>query len=106
MNYIGAIVKILEIPKQKLLNPMPNTTCITFRAQLPQIRKQKVVTLVVWGNLALQVLNFYKVNDYILIEGYPSIQIISNGQKTSLKKVSITVVKVYPLLLNSTNKLS
>ena len=104
MNYIGAVVKILEVPKQQLINS--KTLVIKFRAQLPQVRKHRVVKLVFWNNLALAVLNYYKVNDYILIEGYTSIRknSTSNG-----KKVTITVVKVYPLLLNynpSINKLS
>ena len=34
-NYIGGIVKILEVPKQKFLN---NTIAVTeFRVQLPQV---------------------------------------------------------------------
>jgi hypothetical protein len=106
MNYIGAIVKILEVPKEKLINS--NTLVIKFRAQLPQVRKDRVVKLVFWNNLALAVRNYYKVNDYILIEGYTSIRKNSTSNK-SLKKVTISVVKVYPLLLNSNrsiNKLS
>ena len=106
MNYIGAIVKILEVPKEKLINS--NTLVIKFRAQLHQVRKDRVVKLVFWNNLALAVRNSYKVNDYILIEGYTSIRKKSTSNK-SLKKVTITVVKVYPLLLNSNrsiNKLS
>ena len=78
MNYIGAIVKILETPKQKFINS--NTLVIKFRAQLPQVRQIQIVKLVIWGNLARAVLNYYKINDYILIEGYASIRenIISN----------------------------
>ena len=109
MNYIGAIVKILETPKQKFINS--NTLVIKFRAQLPQVRQIQIVKLVIWGNLARAVLNYYKINDYILIEGYASIRenIISNENNKSIKKVTITVLKVYPFLLSynrSINKLS
>ena len=101
MNYIGAIVKILETPKQKVINS--NTLCIRFRVQLPQIRKIQVVNLIVWGNLAYEVFNYYKINDYILIEGYISYQdnLIFEKKNKSLKKVRITAIKVYPFLLNS-----
>nr|YP_009496621.1 hypothetical protein ycf41 [Entomoneis sp.]AWT39333.1 hypothetical protein ycf41 [Entomoneis sp.] len=108
MNYIGGLVKILETPKQKILNS--NTLVITFRAQLPQIRNVRTVELVCWGNLAQSVLNYYKVNDYLLIEGYISFREKDNLKKNpSAKKVTITVLKVSPFLLNykrSMNKLS
>ena len=108
MNYIGAIVKILEKPKQKFLNS--NTLVLTFRAELPQVRKNRIVKLVILGNLARVVLSYYKINDYILIEGYVSIRenITSKLNKKLFKKVTITVVKIYPFLLNynqSINKL-
>ena len=111
MNYIGALVKILETPKQKFINS--NTLLIKFRVQLPQIRKVRTVELVCWGNLAQSILNYYKVNDYILIEGYISFREKNNlnisKENKPLKKVTITVLKVYPFLLNykrSMNKLS
>lgn len=109
INHIGAIVKILETPKPKFTNS--NTLFIKFRVQLSQVRKIRTVRLVIWGNLAHSVLNYYKINDYILIEGYVSFQSImsSNGNKKPLKKVIVTALKVYPFLLryrSSINKLS
>ena len=110
MNYMGAIVKILETPKQKLINS--NVLVIKFRAQLPQVRKSRIVKLVIWGKLARAVLDYYKINDYILIEGYASLRDnnkISNINKKPLKTVTISVLKVYPFLLNYNrfiNKLS
>ena len=101
MNYIGAIVKILETPKQKFINS--NTLVVKFRAQLPQVRKIRIVTVVLWGNLARTFLNYYKKNDYILIEGYSSLRDSKtlNRNNKPFKKVTITVVKVYPFLLSS-----
>lgn len=109
MNYIGAIVKILETPKQKFINS--KTFFITCRVQLSQVRKIRTVNLVIWGNLARSVLTYYNINDYILIEGYVSIRAkkSSNRNKKPLKKVVITASKVSPLLLEknrSINKLS
>jgi len=101
-NYIGGIVKIIETPKQKVISD--NTISTKFRAQLPQFRNTTLVTLVFWGNLARDVKAYYKVNDYILIEGYISLR-NNDQQSTNLitktsKKVEITVLKVYPFLLN------
>jgi single-stranded DNA-binding protein len=99
-NYIGGIVKILEVPKQKFLN---NTIAVTeFRVQLPQVRNTTIVHLIFWGNLARDVATYYKINDYILIEGYLSLR---NKPSSSLitqpsKQIEITVLKLYPFLLS------
>ena len=99
-NYIGGIVKILEVPKQKFLN---NTTAVTeFRVQLPQVRNTTIVHLIFWGNLARDVATYYKINDYILIEGYLSLR---DKRSSSLiaqpsKQIEITVLKLYPFLLS------
>jgi hypothetical protein len=108
ISYIAEIVKILETPKQKLINS--NTFVIKFRAQLSQFDKTQIIRVFIWGNLADAVLNYYKINDYILIEGYSSLRdnLISDMNRTSVKTITITVVTVYPFLLSyngSINKL-
>ena len=105
-NYIGVVVKILEPPKQKVLE---NDILITrFRAQIPQFRTRRIVRLTFLGNLARDVTMYYKVNDYLLVEGYLSLR---NKKNASLsfsksKKTHITVQKVYPFLLNSDRSIS
>ncbi len=99
-NVIGGVVKILEVPNQKTLN---NTLSVTqFRAQFPQARQNCIVHLKFWGNLAHDVATYYKINDYILIEGYLSFkdQTSINSPGRNIKKLEITVLKVYPFLLS------
>ena len=97
MNYIGGIAKILEMPKQSFLD---NDIIITkVRVQLPQLRNTQVVKLTFWGNLASDVNNFYKTNDYVIIEGYISYK--NELQLQVPKQIEITVLKIYPFLLNS-----
>jgi len=96
-NYLATIVKILEKPKQNLNNDRVITT--EFRAQLVQVRNSQIVNLVFWGNLARDVMNYYQINDYIMIEGYLS---LPSQPKTkfitqNLKKVQITVLKIYSI---------
>jgi hypothetical protein len=99
-NYFSGIVKILENPVQSFINNKTLTT--TFQAEIPQIRENKIVSLVFWGNLAQEVKNYYQVSDYILIEGYVSIKINNtNLLDKNSKKVIITVLKVSPFLLKS-----
>jgi single-stranded DNA-binding protein len=98
-NLVGGIVKILETPKQKILNT--NITITRFRVQFPQVRNSSIIHLTFWGNLARDVANYYKVNDYILIEGYISLRDKKNSTKivSKSKKIEITVLKVYPFVL-------
>jgi single-stranded DNA-binding protein len=100
-NYVGSIVKILESPIQKTLNDKVIST--EFRVQLPQIRNIRMVNLVVWGNLAADVANYYKVNDYIMIEGYLSFdnRINDKFSKQTIKKTQITCFKIYPIFCKS-----
>jgi len=105
-NYFSGIVKILEIPKQRLTSKQ--IALIIFRAELPQNRKNRIVSLICWGNLGHKMKDFYKVNDYILIEGYISLR---NKRKFKVSKknskhITITVLKVYPILLNVKKKIS
>lgn len=99
-NYIGGIIKILETPKQKFLK---NNILVTkFRAQISQRRNPRIVTLTFWGNLARDVTTNYKINDYLIIEGFLSLR---NKNYSSLtisksKKIEITVRKAYPFFLS------
>lgn len=95
INSISGVVKILEVPKQKILKT--NIPVTFFRVQFPQVRKNGIVHLKFWGNLAYDVGKYYKVNDYILINGYIAGKPNIKFQK--VKKVEITVLQIYPFSL-------
>jgi hypothetical protein len=95
-NYISAVVKILENPIETTFNK--NISITKFRVQLPQIRNNIIVNLVFWGKLSQDIANYYKINDYIFIEGYLSLR--DKKKLENSKSVEITVLKVYPFLLS------
>jgi len=102
LSYFFGIVKVLENPNHRVFNDKITTT--NFRVLMPQIRKtkpSKVISLTFWGPLARDVQNYYKVNDYILIEGYVSIKIKKSMDSIipNSKNLIINVLKVYPFLL-------
>lgn len=100
-NYIVGIVKILEISKEKIIND--KTSVVKLRVQLSQIRNPKIVTLIFWDNLAHDIVNYYKVNDYLIIEGFLSLRTKQTSELKikNLKKVEITVIRTYPFILSS-----
>lgn len=101
INYLSTIIKILDSPETKLNKN--NVQVTRFRAQLPQLRKTQLVTVVFWGSLASDISNYYKKNDYVIIEGYTSIKEkkVSKITKKPLKMVEITGLRVYPFFLAS-----
>ena len=100
-NFIGGVAKVLETPKQTIIND--NIFVTRFRVQFPQVRNNSIVHLKFWGNLARDVAKYYQTNDYILIEGYISLvnSQSSNVTNRTPKKIEITVLKIYPIALKS-----
>ena len=102
-NYIISIVKILEPPNKIFFNNI--VLFAEFRVQFPQIKNSRIVDLIFWENLASHVTNYYQINDYIMIEGYLSLNtkylLNKDKHKQSFKKFEITVLKIYPFLLGS-----
>jgi len=67
-NYISGIVRISEEPECLILDDnIYFTTCIAESEQLDSIH------LNFWGDLAYYVFESYQTDDYILIEGYISL---------------------------------
>jgi len=105
-NYFGGVIKILETPKQRIVKKGTLTT--TFRAQISQFRNTRIVRITFWGKLVSDVVSNYKINDYIIVEGYLSFRKkkVLNSTFSKFKQVEITVRKVYPFFLNSNRSLS
>ena len=99
MNYISCIIRILEIPSEIVhFNEIP---FIKFKAEITQIRNyQNTVTVLVkiWGDLSFDLISYYQVGNYLLIEGYISNDFtISLNSVTKYKKnVILTIFQIYP----------
>lgn len=89
-NFLSAIVKVLENPKEQITSE--NIRVTTFHAQFPQVRKNSIIFLKIWDHLENNTKKNYNVNDYLLIEGYLAIK----NEKNRNFKLQITVLKIYP----------
>jgi single-stranded DNA-binding protein len=77
-----------------------NISLVEMLVKFSTVRKVKAIEtlrVLVWGNLAEDIIKYYQVNDYIIIEGY-----VRNFSETGIKdQVEVSVKKVYPFLLKS-----
>jgi hypothetical protein len=102
INYMGAVVRILEIPNIQLTRT--ETPYTKFRVQLsklrPKRRSKTILTVFAWGKFAEDIVRYYRINDYVLIEGY-----LSNRQSSLLQNrkelLQVTLFKIFPIFLNS-----
>jgi len=100
MNYSTFIVKIIKKPVQSFFKN--NISLTELLVQFPQVRNKSyldICYLNVWGNLSHDVMKYYKVNDYIVVEGYISFR--NSNQETKTKQIEISAFKIYPLLKNT-----
>lgn len=97
MNYINCIIKILEIPTIELYSD--SIKMARFRVQLPYVRNKIqspiIINSHVWGDLAHDVTNYYRVNDYALVEGY---LLTSCDNRDNQEGITINISKLYPFL--------
>nr|YP_010945721.1 hypothetical protein RN354_pgp006 [Ulnaria ulna]WGN98711.1 hypothetical protein [Ulnaria ulna] len=97
MNYISCIVRILEIPKIELASN--NIEMVRFRVQLPSVRNKVqspiIIYSTIWGNLAYDIISYYRINDYALVEGYIS---TSSSSKKKDSSINLNITKLYPFL--------
>jgi hypothetical protein len=94
INYIVGIIKILEFSKQNYKKN--DTWTIKIRAQLPQVRNNQIIHLILWDKLARSIKDDCKINDYIIMEGYLSIK----KKLNNINKVEVKILKIYPAIVN------
>jgi len=105
MNYISLIVKLIGKPEQRFFDD--NISVTEVMAKFSQVQKNRndiVVKLCIWGNLAYDMVQYYQINDYILVEGYVSLNQAEVDASTLLneKQLELSVFKIYPFLLINT----
>jgi hypothetical protein len=84
MNNSHFLLKIISKPeKVSFDNDIIHAECI---GQFYQFRSNKhtVCKISSWGDVAVHILRYYKINDFILIQGY------LRSQKTNFEELNIT----------------
>ena len=98
MNYINSIIRILEISPIEFSDN--EIQMVKFRAQLPSIENKIgspfIVESILWGDLAFDLANYYKINDYVLIEGSLSFVFYKIDEQ---QIICLNIDKLYPFLI-------
>nr|YP_010444370.1 Ycf41 [Fibrocapsa japonica]UTE95256.1 Ycf41 [Fibrocapsa japonica] len=100
MNNSIFLVKIVSGPEQIFFDQAKNTIMIKINATFGFFRRKKIryeeIKLFIWGRLADDILIYYRVGDYVLVEGSV---FFKKENFLGDKKINFTVVKFYPFLL-------
>ena len=104
MNYSFFLVKIISKPEQSFFKEEKAIAEVIVK-YIPVSKKFNSVdtfNISVWGTLSYDIVKYYNINDYILVEGFISIR--NNNLKNKIyiknKQIDLSVLKVYPFLFN------
>nr|QWK43758.1 hypothetical protein [Desmarestia aculeata] len=95
MNHAIFVVKVIKNPVHLIYN---DDQIIEIKVQfsVPQSNTSKnELTLVLWGEYRDNFLKYYKVQDYLIIEGIITLK----GYKDEGNEVRVIVKRLYPFLL-------
>ena len=99
MNYSHFLIKITSKPEHSFFD---NDIIYTqFVGKFYQFRDNKytLCKISIWGNLAYDILRYYQINDYLIVEGYLCSQ-KSNFEELDMKtSIEISACKAYPYAL-------
>src|SRR6476469_1108807 len=103
MNYSTFLVKLISEPIQTKIS----TTSFLVQAQVQFTTKRKKkgktqFQISLWGSLGNYFMDYYRENDYIIIQGILSFY-KKQKKKRFEKNTIFTVLQLYPFILNEEN---
>jgi len=104
MNYSCFIIKIISQPIYRFFeNTILNVELI---AKFPKIGSKSRVDyfkVLIWGNLTDEIMKYYKINDYLIIEGYIHLnqEIFELNNSIKSNQLQISIKKIYPFLIKN-----
>ena len=101
MNYTSFMIKIVGKPEQSFFEDDISVTEILAKFYQQQENSYNICKLSIWGRLSYDVMQYYQLNDYLIVEGYIS-QHKSNFETDKIEAdIEICVFKMYPFALNT-----
>ena len=95
MNHGIFVIKVLEEPKHLVYKEYE---AIEIKVQFPVVRQKdsrSELTLLIWDDYRKDFLSYYKVQDYLIVEG----TLTFKGYKNIENEAKLIVRRTYPFLL-------
>ena len=102
MNYSTFIVKIVQKPEQTFFDKKIAFTEIIAKFYQFRNNSYNICKLSIWGNLSNDVIKYYQINDYLIVEGYISRRKAILKDYNIINEIEISAFKIYPFALNNT----
>ncbi len=104
MNYVNFVVKIIGKPEQSFFkNDLSITEVLVKLCQTKKNKLEIPLRLSIWGDLGYDIMQYYQINDYIIIEGYISLResVFESSKIPTDKQIEVSVFKIYPFFLKN-----
>ncbi len=101
MNYTSFMVKVIGKPEQSFFDNDISVTEMIAKFYQFRDNSYNICKLSIWGNLSYDVMQYYQINDYLIVEGYISRRDASFEAYNITTEIEISVFKIYPFALNS-----
>ncbi len=101
MNYTSFMVKVIGKPEQSFFDNDISVTEMIAKFYQFRDNSYNICKLSIWGNLSYDVMQYYQINDYLIVEGYISRRDESFEEYNITTEIEISVFKIYPFALNS-----
>ena len=95
------MIKIIEKPEQSFFDNDISVTEMIAKFYQFRDNSYNICKLSIWGNLSYDVMQYYQINDYLIVEGYISRRDESFEEYNITTEIEISVFKIYPFALNS-----
>ena len=90
------MIKIIGEPQQSFFDNDISVTEILARFYQFRENSYNICKIVIWGSLSYDVMQYYQLNDYLIVEGYIS-QRKSNFEN---EKVEAEKIKIYKKIIH------
>ena len=101
MNYTSFMIKIIEKPEQSFFDNDISVTEMIAKFYQFRDNSYNICKISIWGNLSYDVMQYYQINDYLIVEGYISRRNSSFEKYNITTEIEISVFKIYPFALNN-----
>ena len=101
MNYTSFMVKVIGKPEQSFFDNDISVTEMIAKFYQFRDNSYNICKISIWGNLSYDVMQYYQINDYLIVEGYISRRNSSFEKYNITTEVEISVFKIYPFALNN-----